>query len=115
MNDRERFDKVRTWIRHNIVYDHVRAIQVKNLGKVKADPDRCREKKMGICLDISALAAQMLAQEGVRAKMAVGWADGTYHAWLQVVINGETELYDPTGDILGRHAKNYKFNRWRSV
>ena len=67
---------------------------------------------MGICLDISALAVRMLKESGIQARMAAGWADGDYHAWVYANVDGKTIRYDPTSDILGKKVQKYLFSKW---
>lgn len=114
-SEQERFNRVRKWIKRNIVYDYIRAIKVQNSNSIKADPDGCFEKRMGICLDISALAVKLLKEAGIEARMATGWADGQYHAWVYATVDGKTIHYDPTGDILGKKVNKYTFVKWRSA
>ena len=109
---REEFNSIRKWIKRNIAYDHIRAIKVKALKSVTPDPDRCFEKRMGICVDISALAVKFLKGAGIPARMAAGWADGQYHAWVYVTIDGKTIHYDPTSEILGKKVEKYVFSKW---
>ena len=57
----------------------------------------------------------MLEEAGLKARVAIGWADGQCHAWVYVTVDGKTIHYDPTSDILGMKATKYVFSRWASA
>ena len=56
---------------------------------------------MGICQDLTALAACMLRVQGIPAKLVIGYADRSYHAWNNVLIDGEYVMLDVTADLKG--------------
>ncbi len=76
----------------NVKYDETMAQKVIN-GEITAgyipDPDRTLASLTGICYDYASLMGAMLRSQGIPAKMAVGYADGVYHAWL-LVFSAET-------------------------
>ncbi|MBQ9409288.1 MAG: transglutaminase family protein [Clostridia bacterium] len=98
----DKYSAITKWINHNIVYDFIRA---KNIPKKGALPDvaGCWEKHMGICQDIAALTVGMLRAVGVYCVLAIGRADGFYHAWVEATINGKLYRFDRSGK-----AKTYK-------
>ena len=63
------------------------------------DLDAMLEKKMGICFDFAALMGALLRSQGIPTQMVMGYADITYHAWNNILIDGEWVRYDAT---LGR-------------
>lgn len=58
-----------------------------------------REKK-GICYDYSALLAAMQRSQGLPTKLVKGYASGVegYHAWNEVLIDGQWVVVDTTFD-----------------
>jgi hypothetical protein len=87
-SQRERFEAVREFIRTGFVYDYVKMVTVKT-GQMP-DIDGCFEKRMGICQDLAALGACMLRVQGIPARMMIGTLEnGTYHAWVVAVVDGE--------------------------
>lgn len=57
--------------------------------------------EMGICYDYASLFAAMLRSIGIPAKLVkgyAGYAPDTYHAWNEVLIEGEWIVVDPTRD-----------------
>lgn len=95
--DREKFEAIRTYIAQNYMYDFVKALSV--TGGILPDIDYCMETRMGICQDLSAMAACMLRVQGIPTKLVIGYADNNYHAWNSVLIDGEEILYDPTVEL----------------
>lgn len=71
----------------NVKYDETMAQKVIS-GEIAAgylpDPDRTLASLAGICYDYASLMGAMLRSQGIPTKMAVGYADGVYHAWLLV-------------------------------
>lgn len=107
--DADKFKAISAYITSNILYDHMRALQVKknDLSKYLPDIDDVLQRKMGICFDYSALAACMLRAQGIPTRMIIGDADKTYHAWNNVLIDGEWVLFDPTGLVTNTKVKSY--------
>lgn len=95
--DREKFEAIRGYIAGNYVYDFVKALTV--TGGTLPDIEYCMEQRMGICQDLSAMAACMLRVQGIPTKLIIGYADNNYHAWTRVLIDGEEILYDPTVEL----------------
>lgn len=95
--DEEKFEAIRDYLSRNFMYDFVKAATVP--PGAMPDIDRCLETKMGICQDLTALAACMLRVQGIPAKMVIGYADNNYHAWNSVLVNGEFVLLDLTAEV----------------
>ncbi len=53
-----------------------------------SDPEHTFETQKGKCLDFAVLTASMLRSTGIPAKVVYGNANGTYHAWNEVYVNG---------------------------
>ena len=101
----EKYKIITDWVSRVIHYDFIRAIKI---PKKNAYPDvaGCWDKKMGICMDISALTVGMLKAAGVKAVMCYGHADRQYHAWVEADISGKKYRFDHGGK-----AKAYKTER----
>ncbi len=107
----EKYRIISDYVLHNFAYDYIRAVTTKGDGK--PDVDYCMEKGMGICLDLASTSVCMLRSQGVPAKLVIGSANGQYHAWVQVTVDGEEKLFDPTA-ILQNMAQpvEYAVERW---
>ncbi len=71
----------------NVKYDESVAQKVISgeiAGNYLPDPDSTLASLTGICYDYASLMGAMLRSQGIPAKMAFGYADGVYHAWLLV-------------------------------
>lgn len=68
----------------NVKYDDVKAANVKS-GYLPTVDETLATKK-GICFDYAALMASMLRSQGIPTKLAIGYADDAYHAWISVYI-----------------------------
>lgn len=98
-SDREKVEAVRSYIKGNFLYDFVKAATVP--AGTMPDIDGCIEARLGICQDLTALAACMLRVQGIPTKFVIGYADRSYHAWNSVLLDGEYELLDVTADMKG--------------
>src|SRR6056297_2173724 len=80
-------------------------------------PDKTIDELKGICYDYSSLFAAMKRSEEIPIKLVKGYSthvDG-YHAWNEVLINGEWIVVDTTSDAAYNKANvNYNFSKKRS-
>lgn len=97
--DREKLEAIRKYIKEHFLYDFVKAATVP--AGALPDIDGCMEKRMGICQDLTALAACLLRVQGIPAKLVIGYADRNYHAWNSALIDGEYISFDITADLKG--------------
>lgn len=94
----ECFDAIFDFIKTGFVYDYVKMVTVK--PGMMPDIDDCFEKRMGICQDLAAVSACMLRVQGIPARLMIGTLEnGTYHAWVQAVVDGKEILFDPTAEL----------------
>ena len=96
--DQEKFEAIRAYIQENYQYDFVKAntVTVGTLPSV----DYAWENGMGICQDLAALAACMLRVQGIPTRLDIGYVNGNYyHAWNNVLLDGQFVQYDPTMDV----------------
>lgn len=95
---RECYDAIFNYITTSYAYDFVKMVTVK--AGMMPDIDDCFEKHMGICQDLSALSVCMLRVQGIPAKLMIGTlGNGTYHAWVVAVVDGQEILFDPTAEL----------------
>lgn len=95
---REKYDAIFDYITSNFAYDFVKMVTVK--PGMMPDIDDCFEKRMGICQDLSAVSVCMLRVQGIPAKLMIGTlGNGTYHAWVVAVVDGQEILFDPTAEL----------------
>lgn len=78
----EKVAAIYSYVINNISYDYDKAATVQSgylpdLDKVLAD-------KKGICFDYAALMAGMLRSQNIACKLVIGYANTTYHAWINV-------------------------------
>lgn len=97
------------YVSNHFVYDWLKAGMVKS-GQAKGllpDIGTTWETKKGICQDLSAVLCAMLRSQGIPAKLAIGSADGSYHSWVVIIIDGKTKRFDPSFS-----ARSYKAERY---
>ena len=109
-SEQEAYETVCRYMKTNFVYDYVKAITIK-AGKLP-DIDGSFEKKMGVCQDLSAIMCCLLRTQGITARLIIGYADSSYHAWVVSTINGEREFFDPTAELNAIKAKEYSVERY---
>ena len=104
-------EAVRKYVSSTYVYDYIQATLV-GMG-VLPDIERCYERRMGICQDLSALAVCILRTQGIPARLMIGYADSSYHAWVCATVDGQDYQFDPTVDInaMGKPTK-YTLERY---
>ncbi len=81
------------------------------------DVDKILEARKGICFDYAAVMSAMLRAQNIPCKLVVGYAGTTYHAWIDVYIDGigwvdkviyfdgtAWTLMDPTFVSSGNHS-----------
>ncbi len=96
--DQEKVEAIYDFIVNNISYDFNKAKTVQsgyvpNLDMVLVDGN-------GICYDYSSLLAGMLRSQGIPTKLVMGNQSGSsvYHAWNEVLVDGQWKLIDATND-----------------
>lgn len=68
--------------------------------------DSVLNDKSGICYDFAAVTASMLREAGIPAKLVMGYRSDSdlYHAWNEVLVNGEWMVVDTTWDnVMNNH------------
>ena len=65
------------------------------------------ETGKGVCQDLSALTCAMLRSQGVHAALVIGSADGGCHAWVMIMVDGKSELFDPSFSARSYQAERY--------
>ena len=111
MTEKEAYDAVCSYMSKTFLYDYVKAVTVKS-GTLP-DVDGTYGKKMGICQDLSAVMCCMLRTQGIPARLTIGYADSSYHAWVQVRFGGQDYFFDPTLAVNGiGKVKTYSVERY---
>lgn len=97
--DQQKYEAVREYIKANYEYDYDKAASRLPAGTLPS-VDYIWDTGKGICQDLAALAACMLRVQGVPTQLVIGYVGGSYyHAWNNVIIDGEYIQYDPTADV----------------
>ena len=97
------------YVSRNFDYDWIKAGTIRS-GRTKdllPDIGKTWETKKGICQDLSAVTCAMLRSQGVPAKLVIGSADGNYHSWVVIIIDGKAKRFDPS-----LSAGSYKAERY---
>ncbi len=97
------------YVSTHFTYDWLTAGMIKSNNTKELLPDigTAWATKKGVCKDLSALTCAMLRSQGIQAKLAIGSADGSYHSWVVIIIDGKTRRFDPSFS-----AKSYKAERY---
>jgi transglutaminase/protease-like cytokinesis protein 3 len=80
----EKVQNIYNYVVDNFTYDYSKAKTVQS-GYVP-NVDVILSSKKGICLDYASVMAAMLRSQDIPAKLMVGYAGNTYHAWITVYI-----------------------------
>lgn len=104
--DKEKYNALCKYIEKNFAYDYIKAVTATTSSI--PDIDACFSRKMGICQDLSAMAVCFFRSQGIPAKLMIGYANKSYHAWVSVIMDGGEILYDPTA-MLGGSNRNVKY------
>ena len=95
--DAEKLQAVRDYICANYTYDNNKAATV--AAGTLPSIDYLLQNKMGICQDIAATVACMLRVQGIPTQLVIGYANKYYHAWNNVLIDGQYQLVDVTAEL----------------
>lgn len=112
-NDGEKIKAVYDYVTKNIKYDW--DIVDKLPPRYIPNIENTYKSNKGICYDYSALFAGMLRSVGVETKLVKGYRDGIneYHAWNEVLVNGEWKIVDTTYSAAYVQAKR-KVNMYQN-
>lgn len=98
-NKNENLKIIKSYIKKNFSYDFIKAIKIQK--GILPDIKGTIEKRLGICFDLASLAVAMFRIAGIPAKLVIGMADKQYHAWVEIIGENKSILYDPTQEING--------------
>lgn len=104
------YKAVKDYMADQFNYDYIKAATIQ--PSTLPDIDGTFEKRRGICQDLAAIAVCMLRTQEVPAKLVIGYADKTYHAWVEVILGEEEVFYDPTADVTNGKPKKYTAERF---
>ena len=104
----EKAHAIYDWIVRNISYDFS-VVGNLEVGYVP-NPQITFDTRKGICSDFAVLFASMCRSQGIPCKVVLGYYIKTeyYHAWNEVLVNGEYVIVDTSGDS---QTKQYNFSR----
>lgn len=108
--DLQKMQAVEEYMIHGFAFDYVRS-----LTKPEAylgDVDGCFENRLGLCQDLAAVTACMLRAQGIPTQLVIGYVDNYYHAWNNVLIDGEYRRLDITA-VLSGQSKNMVYTAER--
>lgn len=108
--DAQKVQAVTDWVTANIMYDYVLALTVES-GYLP-DLEQLLTKRLGICFDYASLTAALLRYQGIPAKLVIGYADNTYHAWNEIYVNGGWVRLDTTALTTQMRVKAYTTERF---
>lgn len=106
----DKIDSVKKYITTEYEYDYIKSFRIKS-GELP-DIKKCYETKIGVCQDLAGLTAVMLRSVGIPCKLVIGYADNIYHAWNEILVDGEWEIFDPTKSIQRSKINSYLKERW---
>ncbi len=97
--DQEKVEAVYNYVISNIKYDYnkINTISTDYVPNI----ENTIATKKGICYDYAALFAGILRSEGIHTKLVKGYKNdmaSTYHAWNEVLIDGQWVVVDTTYD-----------------
>lgn len=96
--DMEKVQAIYKYIISNVSYDYAKIPTL--TSSYLPDVEQTFFNNQGICYDYASLFAAMVRSVGVPARMAKGYAPGIneYHAWNEVMVEGEWKTVDTTMD-----------------
>lgn len=116
-SDIDKVSAVFNYVVDNTTYDYDKAATVQSGYLPTVDTTLSTHK--GICFDYAALMTAMLRSQGIPCKLIIGYAGETYHAWINVYIEGSGwvdsviyfdgktwTLMDPTFVSSGQRSKD---------
>jgi len=111
----EKIDLAYDFIINNVSYDYDKVSKLH--PNYIPYPDQTIQELKGICYDYASLLAAMKRSEEIPVKLVKGYSthvDG-YHAWNEILINGEWIVVDTTVDAAYNKANmNFNFNKTKS-
>ncbi|MBR3335080.1 MAG: transglutaminase domain-containing protein [Clostridia bacterium] len=98
-----------SYVRSHFCYDWVKCNAIKSNQAENILPDIAATWKTGkgICQDLSALTCAMLRSQGIHATLVIGSADGSYHAWVVIMVDGKNKFFDPSFSARIYRAERY--------
>ena len=100
VTDKEKFEAIHNYVINNVSYNYVKAQSLPK-GYIP-NADLTLAIGDGICYDFAALQASMLRSVNIPTKLVKGYSAYTsvYHAWNEVLINGEWIVVDASTDSI---------------
>ena len=95
--DAEKLQALREYVTSNFTYDNQKAATV--TAGTMPDMEYLLANRKGICQDIAELVACFLRVQGIPTQLVIGYFNQYYHAWNQVMIDGQWQLVDLTAEL----------------
>ena len=108
-SDTEKLKAIHAYVTKNIRYNYTLAVTVQS--GYRPSVDDVLKAGTGICFDYAAVTACMLRVQGIPTQLVIGWADNVYHAWNQVLVDGQWLRVDTTADANNMKVKKYTEER----
>jgi transglutaminase-like putative cysteine protease len=95
-SDLDAINSIYDWVVENVTYDNQKAVTVVQQTGYLPDNTDTISTKTGICFDYAVLTASLLREQGIPAKLVIGYAGSAYHAWIEVASTeaGKVETYN---------------------
>ena len=105
--DRDKLDIIYKYMVNNFTYDFDKVDMVQATATYVPVIDSVYAAKKGICYDYASLFAAILRANNIPAKLDMGYFTkiDVYHAWNEVLVDGEWMIIDTTYDS---QANEYK-------
>jgi transglutaminase/protease-like cytokinesis protein 3 len=118
--DLESFKLLWSYIISNIYYDKEKYSNISNLIGYVPDINATFNEKKGICYDYASFMSALMRSYGVPVKLVAGYCpsyyDDSYHAWNEVLIDGEWITVDVTYDAAYyQSGKKVQFEKNKSL
>jgi len=113
--DKDKLDAVYSEVVNSISYDLNKAANVKS--DYVPNIDSVYTAKKGICYDYAALVGGAMRSQGIPTRLVMGYVPeiSEYHAWNEILINGDWISVDATYDSqVVKAGKTYKMEKDKS-
>lgn len=102
--DREKVEAIYDYLLNHLAYDDQKAQVID--GTYLPNIEETFDTNTGVCYDFSSLFASMLRSANIPAKLVTGYKNdiSTFHAWNQVLLDGQWQTIDVTYDVALKDA-----------
>ncbi len=108
--DKKKLESLANHMEHQFAYDFIAAD--KREAPEYTDVGDMIKHRIGLCEALSATTVAFLRLMGIPARLVIGRVGGGAHAWVEVYINGEFVIYDPSYREYKQHLPSYHPERY---